>query len=93
MKQHKYCVIGGQYASYCYGCTPTILGAKRLAGQHDEHWDNWQGWHRPSIYRIEDTEIVNNFYGEQRAPKEYGVVPIAVYFNDKWHDSATITLD
>ena len=86
MKQYKYCVIEGQYASYCYGCTPTLLGAKRLAGRHDEHWDNWQGWHRPKIYRIEDTVIIHNFYGEQRAPKQWAE-PVAVYINNEWCDT------
>lgn len=19
-----------------------------------EHWDNWQGWHRPHVYKAED---------------------------------------
>lgn len=71
MKKNNFAVIGGQYQSYCYGCTPTLLGAKRLAGKNEEYWDNWQGWHRPSVYRIEDTEIVENFYGTMRVPKDY----------------------
>lgn len=70
-KTIKYYVIGGQYESYCYGGTPTLLGAKRLAGKNLEYWDNWQGWHKPKVYRAEDTEVVNNFYGETRAPKYY----------------------
>lgn len=71
MKKNNFAVIGGQYQSYCYGCTPTLLGAKRLAGKNEEYWDNWQGWHRPAVYRIEDTEIVENFYGTMRVPKDY----------------------
>lgn len=71
MKKNNFAVIGGQYQSYCYGCTPTLLGAKRLAGKHEEYWDNWQGWHRPAVYKIEDTEIVENFYGTMRVPKDY----------------------
>lgn len=71
MKKNNFAVIGGQYQAYCYGCTPTLLGAKRLAGKNEEYWDNWQGWHRPAVYRIEDTEIVENFYGTMRVPKDY----------------------
>ena len=58
MKQINYYVIGGQYESYCYGGTPTLIGAKRLATKNMEHWDNWQGWHKPKIYKAEDTEII-----------------------------------
>ncbi|OZG48867.1 hypothetical protein [Pseudoscardovia suis] len=52
--KNRYYVIGGQYEPYCYGGTPTLLGAKRLAGRNMEHWDNWQGWHRPHVYKAED---------------------------------------
>ena len=68
-KKKNFYVIGGQYAAYCYGGTPTLLGAKRLANKHWEYWDNWQGWHRPRIYAAEDTEVIYNFYGKGRAPK------------------------
>ena len=71
MKKNNYAVIGGQYQSYYYGGAPTLLGAKRLAGKNMEYWDNWQGWNRPHVYRMEDTEIVENFYGTTRAPKPY----------------------
>lgn len=57
-KENKYFVIGGQYESYCYGGTPTLIGAKRLATKNMEYWDNWQGWHKPRIYRSEDTTII-----------------------------------
>ena len=71
-KEVKYYVIGGQYRSYCYGGTPTLLGAKRLANKNFEYWDNWQGWHKPKIYRAEDTfEFFDSFYGfDNRAPKQ-----------------------
>lgn len=60
-KQIHYYVIGGQYEYCCYGGTPTLIGAKRLATKCTEYWDNWQGWHKPSIYRAEDTvEIVSH---------------------------------
>lgn len=60
MKTNNYYVIGGQYESICYGGTPTLLGAKRLANKNQEYWDNWQGWHTPQIYRAEDTEIIES---------------------------------
>ena len=81
MTNINYYVIGGQYAFYCYGGKETLLAAKRLAGQHDEYWDNWQGWHRPAIYRAEDCREVKSMYNEYEttmAPKE-GTVPVAVY--------------
>lgn len=59
-KKNHYYVIGGQYESYCCGGTPTLLGAKRLASKHWEYWDNWQGWHKPAIYRAEDTMVVES---------------------------------
>lgn len=52
--KNNYYVIGGQYEPYCYGGAPTLLGAKRLAGRNMEHWDNHQGWHRPSVYEAGD---------------------------------------
>lgn len=70
-KEIKYYVIGGQYRYYCYGGTPTLLGAKRLANKSREYWDNRQGWHTPNIYREEDTVyIYDDFYGcDNRIPK------------------------
>ena len=76
MKKQNYAVIGGQYAAYFYGFTPTLIGAKRLAGKNLEYWDNWQGWHAPKIYKIEDVEKIANFYGETYAPKD-GALPVA----------------
>ena len=68
--QDKFCVIGGQYFPVHYGNTPTLLGAKRLAGKHHEYWDNWQGWHVPAVYRIEDVEEINHYFaGLTLAPK------------------------
>lgn len=78
MKINNYTVIGGQYEHYYYGDTPTLIGAKRLANKNEEHWDNWQGWHTPKIYRIEDTELIEAkgmitcMDGEKiRVPKEW----------------------
>ena len=79
MKKLNYYVIGGQYYYFCYGGTPTLTGAKRLAGKSAEHWDNWQGWHIPSIYRAEDVEDVTNFYGETKAPRP-GAQPVATVY-------------
>lgn len=76
MKKNNYYVIGGQYESVCYGGAPTLIGAKRLANKCREYWDNWQGWHTPSIYKAEDTEVaescgrITSYDGQQiRVPK------------------------
>ena len=50
----RYQVVGGQYTYRNYGESDSVHGAKCIAAKHDEYWDNWQGWHRPLIYRIED---------------------------------------
>ena len=54
----KYCVIGGHYEPKYYGESNTLLGAKLIAARNDEYWDNFKGWHRPKIYRVEDTEEI-----------------------------------
>lgn len=83
-KQINYYVIGGQYDSFCYGGAATLLGAKRLAGQCLEHWDNWQGFHVPQIYKAEDTMEWENFYGKTRIPRLYAdPVGTARYHNGK----------
>ena len=76
MKKFNYYVIGGQYASFCYGGAPTLIGAKRLARKSAEYWDNWQGWHIPDIYRAEDVRDITNFYGDTKAPTD-GAMPVA----------------
>lgn len=78
-KENKYAVIGGQYADYYHGATPTLLGAKRLAKKSPEYWDNWQGWHTPSIYRINECEKINGEW----MPKLYAE-PVAEYVNKEW---------
>lgn len=60
MKKINYYVIGGQYETVCYGGTPTLIGAKRLATKNEEYWDNWQGWHKPRVYCAEDTEVIES---------------------------------
>ena len=81
-KANHYYVIGGQYAAYCYGGTPTLTGAKRLAAKNVEYWDNWQGWHVPRIYKAEDTRECTNFYGTSRCPVD-GASPVAVAYYSK----------
>ena len=82
MKALNYYVIGGQYHFYCYGGSPSLRGAKLIAAKHDEHWDNWQGWHRPGIYAAEDCVLADTeFYGEQMVPKP-GTFPVATYDMD-----------
>lgn len=90
MKKINYYVIGGQYEHYCYGGAETLIGAKRIAAKHEEYWDNWQGWHRPRIYRAEDCVAVKNFYGETFAPdRDKEIDPVSVYDMDtkKWIDA------
>ena len=77
MKKNTYYVIGGQYESYYYGARPTLTGAKRLANKSAEYWDNWQGWHIPKIYRVEDVRECENFYGATFCLVE-GAEPVAV---------------
>lgn len=76
MKKNNYYVIGGQYQHYCYGSVPTLLGAKRLAKKRIEYWDNWQGFHVPSVYKAEDVVECENAYGVTFVPK-YGSSPVA----------------
>lgn len=60
MKEINFYVIGGQYETICYGGCPTLIGAKRLATKNIEYWDNWQGWHKPRIYKATDTKEVES---------------------------------
>ena len=53
-RMKKYQVIGGQYVFCRKGESDTLRGAKIIAGKNLEYWDNWQGWHRPNIYKAED---------------------------------------
>lgn len=63
-KQEKnmkaYQVIGGQYEQCWYGESDTLRGAKCIATRCMEYWDNWQGWHKPGIYRAEDCRDVES---------------------------------
>lgn len=53
MKKINYYVFGGDGEWICYGGTPTLIGAKRLANRRDDLRDPW---HRlPAIYRAKDT--------------------------------------
>ena len=87
-KEIKYYVIGGQYEAYNYGGTHTLAGAQRLATKNTEYWDNWQGWHKPRIFKAEDCERYTNFFGMNYYPKPY-VEPCAVWdnYSKKWNSS------
>jgi hypothetical protein len=76
-KRVRYYVIGGQYQAYCYGGATTMAEAKKIADEHEEYWDNWAGWHKPCIYRAQDTEPCVNFYGEGRCPLPWAL-PVGV---------------
>lgn len=76
MTTNNYYIIGGQYSAHCYGSTPTLTGAKRIASGRAELWDNWQGWHIPAIYRAEDVREVCGESGAYIVP-EIGAVPVA----------------
>lgn len=56
----KYQVIGGQYESRWYGESDSLRGAKIISTRNEEYWDNWQGWHKPSIYLAEDVEEIES---------------------------------
>ena len=84
MKNEGYYVIGGQYEAYNYGWRRTLHGAKCLAAKCEEYWDNWQGWHRPTIWNAADCEMRITFY------RDYEVVvpcmdadPVAVWNKQK----------
>ena len=86
----KYQVIGGQYESCWYGESDTLQGAKVIAAKNAEYWDNWQGWHTPSIYRAEDIlkvesrgRITTRDGAIIRVPKEYAA-PVAYKKAGKW---------
>ena len=79
VKKDGYYVIGGQYSYICYGWCRTLLGAKRLARKNQEYWDNWAGWHTPSIY-----EACVCYDNGGIAPLPY-VHSKADYILDKWY--------
>ena len=54
----RYQVIGGQYEQYWYGESDTLRGAKCIATRNREYWDNWQGWHKPNIYKADDVQVI-----------------------------------
>lgn len=78
----KYAVIGGQYEAAFYGCTDTLLKAKRLATANAEHWDNWQGWHKPQIYKIEGTEEIET--GGMITYRDGMTIRIPIYGAPHW---------
>lgn len=84
-KEIKYYVIGGQYEDFNYGGAFTLEGAKRLATKCEEFWDNFQGWHKPRIFKVEDCELKTNFFGKNYYPKA-NAVPEASWnkYTKKW---------
>lgn len=86
LKKTGFYVLGGQYASYCHGWCRTILGAKRLARKSQEYWDNWAGWHTPSIFAAADCEVRETFHGEDVVPNHECRGPVAWYKNGKWEE-------
>lgn len=54
----KYQVIGGQYEYHFEGESDTLEGARKIAAENREYWDNWGGWHTPKIYLEEDVEEI-----------------------------------
>lgn len=89
-KAINYYVIGGQYEHIAYGGTATLTGAKRLATASVEYWDNWQGWHKPSIYRADDcVEIesrgrITTRDGENIIVPRRGASPAYIWRGGKW---------
>ena len=77
-KKDGYYVVGGQYKYICYGWCKTLLGAKRLARKNQEYWDNWAGWHTPSVYEACDCSGDMIPY--------YGAYPVAIYKNGEWNE-------
>lgn len=74
-KQINYYVIGEKYYYECYGGTPTLIGAKRLANKN-RYYHLWE-WHIPEIYRAEDTYVYTDEDGnEERIPID-GAIAVA----------------
>lgn len=59
-----YIVVGGQYRDCHYGIKPTLHAAKILSTQNAEYWDNWQGWHKPAIYKLSSCYKVVGYLDE-----------------------------
>jgi len=74
----KFVVVGGQYYSHIYGSSSTLHGAKCIATRHAELWDNWQGWHVPSVYASSDLD---------NGCPAYGVQPVAFHNGKKWENA------
>lgn len=56
-KNNYYVIGGGECGDICYGGTPTLIGAKRLANKNLEYFSDPSRWVRPLIYRAEDTVV------------------------------------
>lgn len=68
MKKNNFYVIGNDYRGdfCCYGGTPTLIGAKRLANKKAEYSNDCGTWVSPPIFRAEDTELIDG----ERVPKK-----------------------
>ena len=76
----KYVVVGGQYNFRYYGESDSMIGAKRIATRNEEYWDNWQGWHVPSVYLSEDFRFDENGQLVPVEPERV-VFPVAYRFH------------
>lgn len=85
MEEINYYVIGGQYHQRYYGSAKTLLGAKRLATQHEEYWDNYKGWHCPCVYAASDCFTISTETGDQIV-HDPDAQPVAEYnwYAKKW---------
>ena len=86
----EYQVFGGQYEQYWYGESDSLRGAKQIASQNREYWDNWQLWHTPDIYSKDDVcEIeshgnVTHRDGEIIRVHNPQAYPVAYCVSGKW---------
>ena len=82
MENSGYVVIGGQHRYHYYGVRESLHAAKMLATANVEYWDNWQGWHTPLIYRMEDCEYREGIPGDLYAWQD-GYFPKRIGYGDR----------
>ena len=85
----RFQVIGGQYYFEWYGESDSLRGAKMIASKHEECWDNWQGWHKPSIYLASDC-VKDDRYHCAIPDKFHGAQPVSVWDGKTWEDFAPV---
>lgn len=86
----KYQIIGGQYEHRYYGESDTLRGARIIATKNIEHWDNWQGLKKPSIYLAEDV-IETISYGSITIPDGQKIRVPSIRIRLKSVEMVTIT--